>query len=152
MFSYIIELTMIFLWNRAIMFIDSVPQGEAMHHGEEKTELQIRRPRFSFLIFFVHIFGHIIQSLDLLHLIQRRSVCMGKCPPHDTGPKELPKRIPKSLPEMWKPATCQTRSDSSHQKRLRLSHKPQTRMWILSENRAFKGTYWTAKCWEEINC
>lgn len=37
---------MSFLYYKAIIFIDSVPQREAMHHGEKKIELQIKRSRF----------------------------------------------------------------------------------------------------------
>lgn len=48
---YIIQLTVIVPSPKAIIFIDSVLQREAVHYGKKKIELQIRRATFSFLIF-----------------------------------------------------------------------------------------------------
>lgn len=86
---YIILLAVIFPSHRAVIFIDSVPQREAVHYGKEKIELQIRRATLYFLIFPICIFSHIIQPLDLLHCDSVWWVCVGKCPPHGTGLKRL---------------------------------------------------------------
>lgn len=102
MFSDMIEFTIISFFNSTIIFIDSVPQREAMNHSEKKIELQIRRLRLQFLIFLIHIFVHIVQPLGLLHCVSVWWVCMRKCLPHNTGPKELLKRIMMGVPWMCK--------------------------------------------------
>lgn len=148
MFSYIIQLTMTLLSNRAMIFVDSVPQREAMHHGEKKIELQMRRPRFQFLIFLILMFSHITQPLGFLHFDSMWWIWVGKYPPHDSGWKEWPKRVMMGVPGMCKwenhyQPTLQTGSDSSHQKSLRsLCHNCKTRIWVPSENRAFEWAYW----------
>lgn len=136
---YIILLAVIFPSPRAVIFIDSVLQREAVHYGKEKIELQIRRATFYFPIFPICIFSHIIQPLDLLHCDSVSWVCVGKCPPHDTGLKRSTQRLLMGVPGMCKWENCyqpalQTGNDSSHQKRLRSScHNHKTRIKILSE-------------------
>lgn len=134
MFSYIIQLTMILLSNRTIICIDSIPQREAMHHGEKKIELQIRRPRFYFLIFLILMFSHIIQPLGLLHCDSVWGICVGKCLLRDSGWKELPKIVMMGVPDIckWKnhyQPVLQNGSDLSPQKSLRSPcHNHKTRI------------------------
>lgn len=147
MFSYIIELTMIFLFSRAIMFIDSVPQGEAMNESwwkenwtaDQKTQVLVP----DIFRAFIWSQNSILRSPSL---DSAKVSLYGKMSTPWYWTKRVTQENTEESPRdvhMGKPATFQTRSDSSHQKRLRPSHKHKTRMWILSENRAFKWTYWT---------
>lgn len=79
---------------------------------------------------------------------------MGKCPPCDSGPRELPKRIPKSLPER-----C-TWENQPHSK-LEVTHPTKTGRGPPTSTKPECASFqkiepsnepieW--KFWEEINC